>query len=179
MARRWVRVGVGSGVLLLAVFSGGTVGAQTQEQYASETGAGAVPVLEERVREQGLRLEGEIDRISAVGAELEESQLRAEGARARARELGEQAQGLRRRLEAQEETFRAAKAEYERRARAAYKGGELRGITLLLDDLFGSGEGGPGLAYPRLAEVLFGGRESLEAYEESRRILADTARQIS
>ena len=45
--------------------------------------------------------------------------------------------------------------------------------------MLGSGDGGAEVAYPRIAEVLFGGRESLEAYEEARRTLADTERQIS
>lgn len=45
-------------MLVFAVLSGGVAGAQSTEQYASETAGGKVPVLEERVREQGVLLEG-------------------------------------------------------------------------------------------------------------------------
>jgi membrane-bound lytic murein transglycosylase B len=114
-----------------------------------------------------------------VGAELEESQVRVESAQVRARELGEQTRALERELEARRETFEAVKAGYEERARAAYTGGELGGLSFLLDGLLGSAGSPRGIGDPRVAEILLEGRESLEAYLDHERILQNTSRQIS
>ena len=166
------------GVLLLGGGLAGVAGAQTVEE-GSAASADEVSVLKEQVEEQDAVLEEQIGDLSAVGAELEEAQARVDGARVRAGELGEQTRALERELAARRETFQAAKAGYERRARAAYKGGELEGISFLLDGLFGSAGGPVRIADPRVAEILLEGRESLEAYLEHERILQNTSRQIS
>jgi soluble lytic murein transglycosylase-like protein len=166
------------GVLSLGGGLAGVAGAQTVEE-GSAAPADEISVLEERVEEQDAVLEEQIGDISAVGAELEEAQARVDGARVRAGELGEQTRALERELAARRENFQAAKAGYERRARAAYKGGELEGLSFLLDGLFGSAGGPAGIGDPRVAEILLEGRESLEAYLEHERILQNTSRQIS
>jgi hypothetical protein len=166
------------GVLSLGGGLAGVAGAQTLEG-GSAAPADEISVLEERVEEQDAVLEEQIGDLSAVGAELEEAQARVDGARVRAGELGEQTRALERELAARRETFQDAKAGYERRARAAYKGGELEGLSLLLDGMFGSGGGPVGITDPRVAEILLEGRESLEAYLEDERILHNTSRQIS
>jgi peptidoglycan hydrolase CwlO-like protein len=166
------------GVLLLGGGLAGVAGAQTVEE-GSAASADEVSVLKEQVEEQDAVLEEQIGDLSAVGAELEEAQARVDGARVRAGELGEQTRALERELAARRETFQAAKAGYERRARAAYKGGELEGLTFLLDGLLGSAGGPVGIVDPRVAEILLEGRESLEAYLEHERILQNTSRQIS
>ncbi len=148
-----------------------------EERSASP--ADEIPVLEAQVEEQDAELEEQIGDITAVGAELEEAQARVDGARVRAGELGEQTRALERELAARRETFQDAKAGYERRARAAYKGGELEGLSFLLDGLRGSAGSPVGIADPRVAEILLEGRESLEAYLEHERILQNTSRQIS
>ena len=166
------------GVLSLGGGLAGVAGAQTMEE-GSAAPADDIPVLEAQVEEQDAELEDQIGEISAVGAELEEVQARVDGARARATELGEQTRDLERELVVRRETYEAAKASYEERARAAYKGGELDGLSLLLDGILGS-EGGPAaIADPRLAEILLDGRESLEAYRDSERYVQNTSRQIS
>jgi peptidoglycan hydrolase CwlO-like protein len=166
------------GVLLLGGGLAGVAGAQTVEE-GSAASADEVSVLKEQVEEQDAVLEEQIGDLSAVGAELEEAQARVDGARVRAGELGEQTRALERELAARRETFQAAKAGYERRARAAYKGGELEGLSFLLDGLLGSAGGPVGIVDPRVAEILLEGRESLEAYLEHERILQNTSRQIS
>jgi peptidoglycan hydrolase CwlO-like protein len=166
------------GVLLLGGGLAGVAGAQTVEE-GSAASADEVSVLKEQVEEQDAVLEEQIGDLSAVGAELEEAQARVDGARVRAGELGEQTRALERELAARRETFQAAKAGYERRARAAYKGGELEGLAFLLDGLLGSAGGPVGIVDPRVAEILLEGRESLEAYLEHERILQNTSRQIS
>ena len=166
------------GVLLLGGGLAGVAGAQTVEE-GSAASADEVSVLKEQVEEQDAVLEEQIGEISAVGAELEEAQARVDGARVRAGELGEQTRALERELAARRETFQAAKVGYERRVRAAYKGGELEGLSFLLDGLLGSAGGPVGIVDPRVAEILLEGRESLEAYLEHERILQNTSRQIS
>jgi hypothetical protein len=66
----------------------GVAAAQTpaEEQYAAP--ADEIPVLEARVEEQEASLQGRIGEISAVGAELEQAQSRADSARARQRPRG-------------------------------------------------------------------------------------------
>ena len=163
-------------VLSLDVGLAGVAGAQTVEEPAA---AAEIPILEAQVEEQGALLQTRIDEISAVGAELEETQSRVDDAQARTRELGEQAGRLERELGVQQEAFDAARAEYEEKARAAYKGGGLEGVTLLLDGILGSSDSPAGLADPRVADVLFEDRERIEAYRESQQILLNTSRQIS
>ena len=151
--------------------------APAEQQYAAP--ADEVSVLEAQVEEQEASLKARIGEISSVGAELEEAQSRVDSARARASDLGEQTRSLERELAARRETFKATKAEYEEKARAAHKGGDLEGLSSLLDGLLGSADGLASVADPRLAEVLLEGRESLEAYQDSEVMLRNTSRQIS
>jgi peptidoglycan hydrolase CwlO-like protein len=166
-ARIWGVLGILS--LTAAGFTG-VAGAQTEEPAAQ------IPILEARVEEQDASLREQIGEISAVGAELEEAQTRVDSAQARASDLGEQTRELERERAVRRQTFETAKAGYEEKAQAAYKGGNLQGLSFLLDGLLGSTDS---LADPRVAEILFDGRETLEAYRESRRILYNTSRQIS
>lgn len=167
------------GLLSLGVIPAGAAGAQTAEQYAPQTGqTGPAAALEERVKSKDAALREEIEEISAVGADLEESQARVRGAQARSVDLREQSQALDRELEERRRALQAAKVVYEQKARAAYKGGELRGLASLLNGLLGS-DGASGLDASLVAEVLFGGRESLEAYADSKQGLSNTSRQIS
>jgi Transglycosylase SLT domain len=99
-----------------------------------------------------------------------------DSAHARAGDLEEQTRELERERTVRREAFQAAEAGYEEKARAAYKGGGLQGLSFLLDGLLGSTYSP---ANPRVAEVLLDGRESLEAYRESERILRNTSLQIS
>jgi len=178
LAGRRARILVVLGVLSPVAGVVEAAGAQTvEEQSAARTEE--IPVLEARVEEQDALLEEQIGEISAVGAELEEAQAQVDSAEARTRDLGEQTRALERELDARRETYETAKAGYEEKARAAYKGGELEGLSFLLDGLLGSAGSPVGIADPRVAEILLEGRESLEAYRESERILQNTSRQIS
>jgi peptidoglycan hydrolase CwlO-like protein len=176
LAGRWARISALLAVLSLDVSLAGVAGAQTAGEPAA---AAEISILEARVEEQDALLQTRIDEISAVGAELEETQTQVDDAQARVRELGEQAGRLERELGVQEEAFDAAKAEYEEKARAAYKGGGLEGVTLLLDGILDSSDSPARLADPRVADVLFEDRERIEAYRESQQFLQNTSRQIS
>lgn len=130
--------------------------------------------MEARVRDQDAVLRDRIEEISTVGAELEEAQWRSEGAQARVVELKEQTRQLERQISAQDASFREVRARYRDQARAAYKGQSLEGLAALLDGLFGSGVGDPGVA-----SILLDSRETLAAYEDSQQTLRNTRRQIS
>jgi peptidoglycan hydrolase CwlO-like protein len=165
-------------VWLVAGFAG-VASAQTavEDQYAAQDDE--IPALRARVEGQEDSLEARIGEITAVGAELEEAQSRVDSARARAGDLGEQTRSLERDLTTQRETFETAKAGYEEKARAAYKGGDLESLSSLLGGMLGSTEGLASVADPRLAGILLEGRESLEAYRRSEVTLQNTSRQIS
>jgi peptidoglycan hydrolase CwlO-like protein len=175
--RRAVVRGAAMAVWLVAGFAG-VASAQTavEEQYAARD---EIPALRARVEEQDASLEARIGEITAVGAELEETQSRVDSARARAGDLGEQTRSLESDLATQRKSFEAAKAGYEEKARAAYKGGDLESLSSLLGGMLGSTEGLASVADPRLAGILLEGRESLEAYRRSEVTLRNTSRQIS
>ena len=170
-----ILVALGALSLLAGVVEGGA-GAQTVAG-GSATRTAEIPDLEARVEEQDALLEEQIGEVSAVGAELEASQVRVDGAQARVSELDDQTLTLERELAARRESYEVAKAGYEERARAAYKGGELRGLSFLLGGLLGSA-GSPAGDF-QLAEILLEGRESFEAYRESEYFLQNSSRQIS
>jgi len=176
LAGRWTKISTLLALVSLGLGLAGGVGAQTVEESPA---AAQISVLEARVEEQGALLQSRIDEISAVGADLEETQSQVDDAQARAMELGEQAGRLERELGVQEEALDAAKAAFEEKARAAYKGGGLEGVTLLLGGILGSSDSPAGLADPRVADILFEARERIEAYRESRQVLQNTSRQIS
>jgi peptidoglycan hydrolase CwlO-like protein len=165
-------------VWLVAGFAG-VASAQTavEDQYAAQDDE--IPALRARVEGQEDSLEARIGEITAVGAELEEAQSRVDSARARAGDLGEQTRSLERDLTTQRETFETAKAGYEEKARAAYKGGDMESLSSLLGGMLGSTEGLASVTDPRLAGILLEGRESLEAYRRSEVTLQNTSRQIS
>jgi len=134
--------------------------------------------LQAQVREQNVLIDDGMDDLSAVGAELEDTQSRVYGAQARARELQSQTQGLNRDLVVHRETFEASKASYEDQARAAYKGNDLEGLAALVGDFLGGGEGSGFSADFRMAEILLDGRENFEAYQDNRQTLRNTIRQL-
>lgn len=170
--------GAAMAVWLVAGFAG-VASAQTavEEQYADQDGE--ITTLRARVEEQDASLEARIGEITAVGAGLEEAQSRVDSARARAGELGEQTRSLERDIATQRKTFKAAKASYEEKARAAYKGGDLESLSSLLGGMLGSTESLASVTDPRLAGILLEGKESLDAYWSSQVTLRNTSRQIS
>ena len=171
------------GVLSLVFAYAGAAGAQSpaQTQYETEdtslAGSNRAPVLEARVRDQDAALQDRIDEISAVGADLQEAQSRAECARSRVGDLKQQTRELEQQRAAQDASFRESQARYRDQARAAYKGESLEGLLALLNGLFGSADHG-GVGDPGMARILLDSRQSLAAYEESAQTLRNTKRQI-
>jgi soluble lytic murein transglycosylase-like protein len=162
-------------IVSLVVGSGSMVGAQAEEVRSSPQ----IPLLEERVEEQDALLEERLTEISGVGDGLEEVQVRTDVARTRVQELEKRTARLEGELTADEQGFEDAKVRYEERARAAYKGSDLEGLTSLLGGMLGTRGGSAALGDSRVLEILSEGRETLEAYEENSRMLRYTSRRTS
>jgi soluble lytic murein transglycosylase-like protein len=120
-----------------------------------------------------------IKEVSTVGAELGQAQARADEARARVEELRRQTGQLKRQVAEQDASFREAQARYRDQARAAYKGGGLEGLALLLDGWFGSLEGVEGTDDPDVIRILLDSRQNLAEYRDTKQSLRNTQRQIS
>ena len=104
--------------------------APVADQYAEATVE--ISVLSARVLEQEALIVDQIGEISAVSPELDEAQSWVKMALGRANDLVEQARSLEKELASRRETFKAAKAGYEERAKSAYKGSGVDGLSTLL-----------------------------------------------
>ncbi len=166
-----------SGVFALFLFVFSIADAQegaVESQYGNDT----IDAAEDRLEERNADIERRIDEVADVGGELDESQALVDGAQGRAVELREEAANLRRDLAQRRAAHEEAKVRYEESVREAYKSGGLKGVDLVLDSLLGSGEAGA-VSDPAIAQILFGGRDTLREYRESEQTLEDTVRQIS
>jgi peptidoglycan hydrolase CwlO-like protein len=170
-------------VLALVLAHARSAGAEDTAQHAAEggtpAGSGREAELEARVEEQDAALRERIEEITAVGSELEWVQARADDARARVGELGQQTRRLDQQITEQERLFRESREDYRARIRAAYKGDSLEGFVAFLGGWFGSGQGVGGVVDPSVASVLLESRQSLVEYEEAGQDLRNTRRQIS
>jgi membrane-bound lytic murein transglycosylase B len=173
------------GVLSLAFVYAGAAGAQGQARSqdategASVAGSTRVPVLEAKISNQDAALRDSIREISTVGAKVDQAQSRADSAMARVEDLRRQTRQLKRQVAEQDASFREAQARYRDQARAAYKGGSLEGLAVLLNGWFGSWDGIAGTGDPDVARILLDSRQNLAAYRESKQSLRNTQRQIS
>jgi peptidoglycan hydrolase CwlO-like protein len=173
------------GVLSLAfVYTGaagaqGTVRGQHAAEDASVAGSTRQPILEAKISDQDAALRETIKEVSTVGAELGQAQARADEARARVEEFRRQTGQLKRQVAEQDASFREAQARYRDQARAAYKGGGLEGLALLLDGWFGSLEGVEGTDDPDVIRILLDSRQNLAEYRDTKQSLRNTQRQIS
>src|SRR5215212_1209485 len=179
--RDWAILGVLSLVFVYAGAAGaqGPARAQDAIEGASVAGSTRVPVLEAKISDQDAALRDSIQEISTVGAKLDQAQSRAEDARARVEDLRQQTRQLKRQVAEQDAFFRESQARYRDQARAAYKGGNLEGLAVLLDGWFGSWDGVAGIGDPDVARILLDSRQNLAAYRESKRTLRNMQRQIS
>jgi peptidoglycan hydrolase CwlO-like protein len=169
-------------VLALVLAHARSAGAEGTARHAAEVadpaGSGREAALEVRVEERDAALRERIEEITAVGSGLERAQARADGARARVGELGQQMGQLERQIAEQDRLLRESREDYRARVRAAYKGDSLEGIVAFLGGWFGL-EGVGNAEDPTVATVLLENRQSLDEYEEAGQDLRNTRRQIS
>jgi soluble lytic murein transglycosylase-like protein len=152
---------------------------QRAAERGTPAGSGREAVLETRVEEQDAALRESIEKITAVGSELERVQARADDAGARVGELGQQTRQLERQIAEQDRLFRQSRKDYRARIRAAYKGESLEGFVAFLGGWFGQGRGVGGVGDTAVATVLLENRQNLVEYEEAGQDLRNTRRQIS
>jgi membrane-bound lytic murein transglycosylase B len=173
------------GVLSLVFVYAGAAGAQGQVRAeragydASSTGSERAPLLEAKIGDQDAALRKTIQELSTVGAELELAQSRADDATARVEEFRRQTRQLKRQVAEHDASFREAQARYREQARAAYKGGGLEGLSVLLGGWFGSLEGVEGTGDPDVIRILLDSRQNLAEYRDTKQSLRNTQRQIS
>jgi peptidoglycan hydrolase CwlO-like protein len=172
-------LGVLSLVFVCAGAAQGQVRAESAGDDATSAGSGRAPMLEAKISDQDAALRKTIQEISTVGAELEAAQSRADEASARVEELRRQTGQLKRQVAEHDASFREAQARYREQARAAYKGGGLEGLSVLLGGWFGSLEGVEGTSDPDVIRILLDSRQNLAEYRDTKQSLRNTQRQIS
>jgi len=169
-------------VLALVLAHARSAGAEGTARHAAEevdpAGSGREAALEARVEERNAALRERIEEITEVGSRLEKAQARADGARARVGELGQQMVQLERQIAEQARLLRESREDYRARVRAAHKGESLEGIVAYLGGWFGL-EGVGNADDPMVATVLLENRQGLDEYEEAGQDLRNTRRQIS
>jgi membrane-bound lytic murein transglycosylase B len=178
--RLWVVLGVLSLVSVYAGAAGTQAPARGQSATEDASASRSSRVLEAKIGDQDAALRESIREITAVGAELDEAQSRVDDAEARVAEFRRQTAQLKRLVAEQDASFHEAQARYRAQARAAYKGGSLEGLAVLLDGwFFGSWDEIAGTDDPVVSRILLDSRQDLAAYRESRRLYRNTQRQIS
>jgi peptidoglycan hydrolase CwlO-like protein len=171
--------GVLSLVFVCAGAAQGQVRAERAGNDASSAGSERAPMLEAKISDQDTALRKTIQEISTVGAELERAQSRADEARTRVEEFRRQTRQLKRQVAEHDASFHEAQARYREQARAAYKGGGLEGLSVLLGGWFGSLEGVEGTGDPDVIRILLDSRQNLAEYRDTKQSLRNTQRQIS
>lgn len=163
-------------VLLMTTLFASVAGAQTQEEAAPSA---EILALEAQSTEQSAALSQGLEEISAVGSSLDEAQAQVNVAETRSQELGGQVRDLEDQIAGHQQSFEQSKVRYEERAKAAYKGKDLEGMTAILGSVLEE-EGNIGaLVDDRIARILSQGRQSLDEYQGSRQKLENTVRQVS
>jgi soluble lytic murein transglycosylase-like protein len=165
------------GVSIMALFLSGAAtaesakapGAQKEERSALRTNA------QPRSAASG----GEAGKTAEVGPQRKDARDQAEIAASRVRELDQQTRKLDRDLAGQRDAASDAQARFEERVRAAYKGEDLAGASIVLDSLLNGDSARVNTVLDgTMARILFSGRGSVEFHQDSRQALEDTNRQL-
>ena len=151
--------------IFITLFLGGDAGAQSAETPGDQSTGSSAP--EPAVPQQEATLEGEVGGLTEVGSQLEDAPAQADAAAARTQELDQQTQKLSKDLEAQREAAAASKARFEQRVRAAYKGQDLAGISLVLNSVLGGDAKLDTILNSPAVRMLLKGRESIQRHKES------------
>ena len=169
------------GVLALVLFSTGLAEAQTGSAAAGvDVGVDAeIVALEAQARAQEAQLTQQVQDISAIGGDLQETQAQVDGAVSRSQELSQQTGELENVLVTQQTEFVKAEAGYEDQALAAYKGDQVTGLVGILDSVFTGDENSASLTRAQVENVLVTSQQRMEEYRSSRQKLQNTVRQVS
>ncbi|MGB3635842.1 MAG: hypothetical protein WA982_17530, partial [Rubrobacteraceae bacterium] len=122
-----------TGTLILILFSSGLAEAQTESSVTSVDAD--IVGLEAQAQAQDSQLSQQVQEISAVGGDLQETQTQVDGAIARSQDLSQQTDELEGVLASQQRGFAEAEEQYKSQARAAYKGDHVAGLVGILDSI--------------------------------------------
>ena len=164
-------------VVLLLLTSTSLAGAQTSDDTGSE--GAEIVALEDQSQAQDARLAQQVEEVSAVGGNLQETQASVDGSVARSQELAQQNETLQRDLASQRQEFASSRALYKEQVQAAYKGDSLEGVVAVLDGAFTSDGESEVLTRSQTQKALVQGRQRFEDYRGERQELRNTMRQVS
>jgi peptidoglycan hydrolase CwlO-like protein len=165
------------GVTATALFLSGAATAESAEAPAAPTKDRSA--LRNNLQPQDPASRGEASKVAGVDPQLQDARNQAEIAASRVRELDQQTRKLDSDLEGQREAASDAQARFEERVRAAYKGEDLAGVSVLLDSLL-SGDSARlnAVLDGSLVRILLRGRGNMEFHQDSRQALEITNRQL-
>jgi len=165
------------GVSIMALFLSGAAAAESAEAPGAQKEEQSVLRTNAQPRDAASR--GEAGKTAGVAPQLKYARDQAEIAASRIQELDQQTRKLDRDLEGQREAASDAQARFEERVRAAYKGEDLAGASIVLDSLLSGDSARVNTVLDgSMARILFRGRGSLEFHQDSRQALEDTNRQL-
>lgn len=165
------------GVSITALFLSGVAAAESAKAPGGQKEER--PALRTNAQPQDAASGGEAGKTAEVDSRLKDAQDQAEIAASRVRELDQQTRKLDRDLAGQREAASEAQARFEERVRAAYKGEDLAGASIVLDSLLnGDSARANTVLDGSMARILFSGRGSVEFHQDSRQALEDTNRQL-
>jgi peptidoglycan hydrolase CwlO-like protein len=165
------------GVTATALFLSGAATAESAEAPAAPTKDRSA--LRNNLQPQDPASRGEASKVAGVDPQLQDARNQAEIAASRVRELDQQTRKLDSDLEGQREAASDARARFEDRVRAAYKGEDLAGVSVLLDSLL-SGDSARlnAVLDGSLVRILLRGRGNMVFHQDSRQALEITNRQL-
>jgi hypothetical protein len=158
-----------------ALLLSGPAGAESVKAPGSQSSGQPLP--KSGVQQQPSQ--GKAGEVPQVGSGLKEAQGKANTAASRMRELDQQTQKLSKDLEAQREAASDSQARFEKRVRAAYKGQDLSGVTLVLDSvLSGDSTRIHTILNSTTGRMLMRSRGSIQFNHDSKLALEETIRQL-
>lgn len=163
------------GVLMVVLFLARTAGAddlKTQGAVQSASEAGVQGKQPAPARKAGQRAE--------VSSQLKEAQTHVGVAASRAQNLDQQTTKLRGDLENQKGVASEAQTRFEERAKAAYKGEDLAGVSIVLESIFsGDSVRRETVLNGTTARMLVRSRGSIQFNQDSKQALRETLRQLN
>ena len=162
------------GVVLATTSVAGAAWAEGNEGQKSGKTLPAAELRSELQRQEE-KLDRAIGGLTSVGDKLEESQGQVDNARAHQKELGRRAAKLDAAVKVQKNASDRARARLEDQVRVAYRGGDLKGLLLVLGGFLGGGDASATLQTTRL---LTGSSRSIQDYKDTAQNLRFTLRQV-
>ncbi len=165
------------GVSITALFLSGAAAAESSKAPGAQKEERSALRME--AQPQDAASAGEAGKVDGADSQLKDARDQAEIAASRVRELDQKTRKLDKDIVGQREAASEAQARFEERVRAAYKGEDLAGASIILDGLI-SGDSARlnKVLDGSMARILFRGRGSVEFHKDSRQALENTNRQL-